>query len=126
MDKKTKMALAVIRKLYVTFPEIRLFIDKAYIEECCKENISVDKVFLSLILVVSVSLLCYASLCFILNYTVFNFFFHKFKKVRKSKQETRNATRCNDHDNLLHLSFTLKISTFSEAYIYIYITQSNT
>ena len=31
--------------------------------------------------------------------------------------ETRKATRCNNRDDLLHLSFTLKISIFSEAYI---------
>ena len=29
--------------------------------------------------------------------------------------ETRNATRCNNRDNLLHLSFTLKIFIFSVA-----------
>ena len=41
--------------------------------------------------------------------------------------EQENAMRCNNCDDLLQLSFTLKISTFSEAYIYIYIyiTQSN-
>ena len=31
--------------------------------------------------------------------------------------KTRNAMRCNNRDDLLHLSFTLKISIFSEAYI---------
>ena len=30
---------------------------------------------------------------------------------------TRNAMRCNNQDDLLHLSFTLKISISSEAYI---------
>ena len=30
---------------------------------------------------------------------------------------TRNATRCNNRDDLLHHSFTLKVSKFSEAYI---------
>ena len=30
---------------------------------------------------------------------------------------TRNAMRCNNHDDLLHLGFTLKISIFSEDYI---------
>ena len=30
---------------------------------------------------------------------------------------TRTATRCNNHDDLLHLNLTLKISIFSEAYI---------
>ena len=34
-------------------------------------------------------------------------------------RKTRNVTRCNNRDDLLHLSFTLKISIFSEA------TQSN-
>ena len=29
----------------------------------------------------------------------------------------RNAMHCNNRDDLLHLSFTLKISMFSEAYI---------
>ena len=31
--------------------------------------------------------------------------------------KTRNAMRCNNRDDSLHLSFTLKISIFSEAYI---------
>ena len=31
--------------------------------------------------------------------------------------KTRKATHCNNRDDLLHLSFTLKISIFSEAYI---------
>ena len=35
----------------------------------------------------------------------------------ESECETRNAMRCNNRDDLLHLSFTLKISIFSEAYI---------
>ena len=30
---------------------------------------------------------------------------------------TRNATRCNNRDDLLHLRFTLKISKFSETYV---------
>ena len=30
---------------------------------------------------------------------------------------TRNATRCNNRDHLLHLSFILEISMFSETYI---------
>ena len=33
------------------------------------------------------------------------------------KKKTRNATPCNNHDDLLHLSCTLKVSIFSEAYI---------
>ena len=30
----------------------------------------------------------------------------------KQKKKTRNATRCNNRNDLLHLSFTLKISIF--------------
>ena len=30
---------------------------------------------------------------------------------------TRDATRCNNRDDLLHVNFTLKISIFSETYI---------
>ena len=37
------------------------------------------------------------------------------KKVRQKQQE--NTMRCNNHDDLLQLSFTLKISIFSGAYI---------
>ena len=33
----------------------------------------------------------------------------------KIQIKTRNATRCNNRDDLLHLTFTLKISIFSEA-----------
>ena len=50
MDKKAKIALAVIEKVYANFPEMQEFIDKAYIEECCKENIAVDEYFLALII----------------------------------------------------------------------------
>ena len=35
----------------------------------------------------------------------------------KVQIKIRNATCCNNRDDLLHLSFTLKISIFSEAYI---------
>ena len=39
------------------------------------------------------------------------------KEMIKLEQfTTRNAMRCNNHDDLIHLSFTLKISIFSEAY----------
>ena len=48
MDKKATIALAVIKKVYDKFPETQKFIDKAYVEECCKENISVNKVFFSI------------------------------------------------------------------------------
>ena len=34
-----------------------------------------------------------------------------------STLKTRNATCCNNRDDLFHLSFTLKVSVFSEAYI---------
>ena len=34
------------------------------------------------------------------------------KYVITSTKKTRNATRCNNRDDLLHLSFTLKISIF--------------
>lgn len=40
MDKK-----AIIKKVYEKFPETREFIDRAYIEERCKENFFVDEVF---------------------------------------------------------------------------------
>ena len=45
MDKKAKIALAVIKKVCDKFPETQTFINKAYNEEYRKENISVDKVF---------------------------------------------------------------------------------
>ena len=40
----------------------------------------------------------------------------------KVQIKTRNATRCNNRDDLLHFSFTLKVSIFSAG---LYITQSN-
>ena len=43
-DKKEKVALAVIKKIYQYFPKTQIFINKA----CCKENISVDEVFFSI------------------------------------------------------------------------------
>ena len=51
------MALVVIIKVYNNSPEVREFIDKTYVEECCKENIFVDKVFF-LALIMIVMLLC--------------------------------------------------------------------
>ena len=48
MDKKAKIALAVTKKVYNEFLETRNFIDKAYREECCKENMTVDKVLFSI------------------------------------------------------------------------------
>ena len=43
-----KIALFVIIKVYDNFPETQEFINKADIEECCKDNISADKVFFSI------------------------------------------------------------------------------
>ena len=37
--------------------------------------------------------------------------------LRKELIKTRNATRCKNCDDLLHLNFTLKVSIFSGAYI---------
>ena len=48
MDKKAKTALPVLKKVYDKFPEAQEFIDKTYIEECCKENISIAEVFFSI------------------------------------------------------------------------------
>ena len=48
MDKKTKINLAVIKKMFDKFPETRAFIDKAYCEKCCKENIYVNEVFFNI------------------------------------------------------------------------------
>ena len=72
MDKKTKIALAVIKKVYDKFPETQKFIDKANVEECCKENISVNKVFFSInnnnFFFV---LCCYVSLWFVMKHIIF-------------------------------------------------------
>ena len=40
-----------------------------------------------------------------------------FDKKQRKQNLTRNAARCNDHDDLLHLSFIWKISIFSETYL---------
>ena len=48
MDKKAKIALTVIKKVCDMCPKTQAFIDKAYSKECCKENISVDEVCLSI------------------------------------------------------------------------------
>ena len=37
--------------------------------------------------------------------------------VLNKKQETRNATRCNNRDDLANFSFILKVSMFSEVYL---------
>ena len=68
MDKKAKIVLTVIKKVYDSFPETQVFIDKKYVEECCKENISVDELFFS---INNVIFLCYASLWFIMKYIIF-------------------------------------------------------
>ena len=39
MNKKAKITLVVIKKVNDKFPETQEFIDKGYIEQCCKENI---------------------------------------------------------------------------------------
>ena len=41
----------------------------------------------------------------------------KVFKKRVNSKETRNATSCNNHNNLLHLGFTLKISIFPKAWV---------
>ena len=48
------------------------------------------------------------------------FWYLKLKSTRtkvKQQSKTRNAMRCNNRDDLLHISFNLKISMFSEAYV---------
>ena len=45
--QKRKDSFGCLKK-YMKFPETQEFIDKAYIEECCKENISVDDVVYSI------------------------------------------------------------------------------
>ena len=51
--------------------------------------------------------------------TKITFLYNFVASLIKSKVQikTRNATRCNKCHDLLHLSFTLKISVFLEAYI---------
>ena len=43
-----KIALVVLVKVYDNFTETQECIDKAYVEECCKEKISVDEVFFTI------------------------------------------------------------------------------
>ena len=53
----------------------------------------------------------FQSLQFVMNHKV------NYGLIKSKVQiRTRNTTRCNNHDDLLHLSFTLKISIFLEAY----------
>ena len=66
---KAKIALAVVKKVYANFPRMQEFMDKVYVEECCKENISVDEVFFSVnnkcyFFLVSC---CYANLWFVMK-----------------------------------------------------------
>ena len=70
MDKKAKIALAVIKKVYDSFPETQEFIGKTYVEQCWKENTSVDEYFLPLIITVSF-FLYYDSLWFAMKYIIF-------------------------------------------------------
>ena len=58
MDKKPKINLAVIKKMFDKFPETRAFIDKAYCEKCCKETFMLTRYFLTLVIIVNFSL-CY-------------------------------------------------------------------
>ena len=44
-----------------------------------------------------------------------NFDEKKKKERKKERKKTRNAMYCYNHDDLLQLSFVLKISLFSEA-----------
>ena len=73
MNKKAQIALAVIKKVNDKFSERQEFIDKAYIEECFKENISVDEVFFSINKDCKffIVLCCYASLWFVMKYKLF-------------------------------------------------------
>ena len=49
MNKKAKIALAIIKKVYTKFPETRKFIHKASRQRkvCCRENITVDELLFS-------------------------------------------------------------------------------
>ena len=63
--------MAVIQKVYKKFPETQAFIDKAYSEECGKENIFPDQVFLALIIVVDFfmfMMLCFSMVCYEIHY----------------------------------------------------------
>ena len=42
---------------------------------------------------------------------------HELTSISTMAKSTRNATRCNNRNDLLHLSLTLKISILSEAYV---------
>ena len=57
MDKNAKIALAVIKKVCDRFPETQEFSNKIYVEECCKENVSVEEVFFNIIFPCDIMLL---------------------------------------------------------------------
>ena len=46
--QKSKDSFCSYKEVYDNFPETQEFIDKAYVEEFCKENISVDEIFFSI------------------------------------------------------------------------------
>ena len=73
-EKKAKKALAVINKVFDKFPETQTFINKAYNEECRKENISLKRYFLALLTIVNF-FLCYDVMLFfgLLQNTTFSF-----------------------------------------------------
>ena len=48
MKKTAKTILAVIKKVCEKFAETQEFIDKGYIEECCKEKITFGAVLFSI------------------------------------------------------------------------------
>ena len=71
MNKNTKVTLEVIAKEYNVSTNNRNFINRANSEACCRENISVDRLPLTLIIIVSV-FLCYDDmlLCVLLRKTL--------------------------------------------------------
>ena len=70
MNKKVKIALTVIKKVHDKFSETQEFIDKAYVEECHKENISVDDIFCSINnnYYFFLLLLCFSMVCYEIHY----------------------------------------------------------
>ena len=70
MDKKTKIALAVIKEVKDKFREMQAFIDKAHSKKCHKEIISVEEVFLTLIIIFS----CVMMLCFYMGFYEIHYF----------------------------------------------------
>ena len=91
MDKNANIVLAVIKKVCDKFPETQEFSNKIYVEECCKENISVEEVFFN---INNFSLRYYASLWFVTKYIIFSCIFeaqdlYNKKKVKKSMEEIK-------------------------------------